>query len=73
MCPICREAISYNKQAVENVTPDDPKPQLPPLSKDVRAMQCQMAELFIKQKAKGGIIDLEAEKNKYLVTPVRAC
>lgn len=27
----------------------------------------RMSELFIKQKAQGGIIDVEAEKNKYLL------
>ena len=30
-------------------------------------MQAAMQELFLQQKEKGGIIDLEAEKKKYLV------
>ena len=30
-------------------------------------MQAAMQELFLQQKEKGGIIDLEAEEKKYLV------
>ncbi|CAG2196718.1 AO7 [Mytilus edulis] len=35
---------------------------------DMRVWQKNMAELYLKQKDKGGIIDVEAEKNKYLLT-----
>lgn len=34
----------------------------------MRVWQKNMAELYLKQKDKGGIIDVEAEKNKYLLT-----
>ena len=37
------------------------------ISDDVKKLQKKMQELFIKQKEKGGIIDLEAEQKKYLV------
>ena len=46
------------------------------LSDEIKEMQQKMAELFEKQKAKGGIIDVEAEKNKYylsLVCIIRLC
>ena len=34
---------------------------------DVKRLQKQMEELFLRQKEKGGIIDLEEEGRKYLV------
>ena len=37
------------------------------ISEDVKKMQRAMQELFLQQKEKGGIIDLEAEEKKYLV------
>ena len=40
------------------------------LSDDIIKLQQQMAKLFEKQKAKGGIIDVEAEKNRYYLTLV---
>ena len=71
VCPICRVTISYDEvlaksQPEGTISKDD----IPPLNADIRQMQAKMAKLFQQQKAKGGIIDLEMEKNKYLVTPV---
>ena len=43
---------------------DLPKNSIP---EDVKKLQRKMEALFQKQKKKGGIIDLEAEKNKFLV------
>ena len=37
------------------------------ITEDVKKMQAAMQELFLQQKEKGGIIDLEAEEKKYLV------
>lgn len=37
------------------------------ITEDVKKLQKKMEKLFQKQKEKGGIIDLEAEKNKFLV------
>lgn len=39
------------------------------------ALQQKMAQLYLKQKEKGGIIDLEEEKNKFLLSSnrVRLC
>ena len=37
------------------------------ITEDVKKLQKKMQKLFQKQKEKGGIIDLEAEKNKFLV------
>ena len=44
-----------------------PEPLKYTISEDVREMQRKMQELFLQQKEKGGIIDLEAEGKKYLV------
>ena len=70
MCPICRMKIGYDSDLMVNSPIPESKGDIPPLSKEIRRKQTEMAELFAKQKAKGGIIDLEEEKNKYLVTRV---
>lgn len=66
MCPVCREEIDYYMDDLcsgpeEDVTAFTPTPEL-------RALQEKMAALFERQKASGGIIDLEAERNKFLLT-----
>lgn len=38
---------------------------------DLLERQAMMAEIYTKQKANGGIIDPEEEKNKFLVSEVR--
>ncbi|XP_052229188.1 E3 ubiquitin-protein ligase RNF25-like isoform X2 [Dreissena polymorpha] len=65
LCPVCREEISYSA-ACEDVSSTE---QVPPfiLTSELRAMQQAMSAAYERQRALGGIIDLEAEKNKYLV------
>ena len=46
---------------------EKPEPLKYTITEDVKKMQAAMQELFLQQKEKGGIIDLEAEKKKYLV------
>ena len=68
-----RECISeqlYNLSELLNSNP--PRAEMSDLPKnsiteDVKKLQKKMQKLFQKQKEKGGIIDLEAEKNKFLV------
>ena len=36
-------------------------------SEEMRKLQKKMAALFEKQKLKGGIIDIEGERNRYLI------
>lgn len=38
------------------------------VTSELREMQSKMAELFLRQQSRGGIIDLEAEGVKLLVT-----
>lgn len=68
-CPVCREEISYVQEFLQddfsNLTKDETFYQP---SCDLRVWQKNMAELYLKQKEKGGIIDVEAEKNRYLLT-----
>jgi len=73
LCPVCRECISeqhYNLSDLLNSNP--PRAEMSDLPKnsiteDIKMLQKKMQKLFQKQKEKGGIIDLEAEKNKFLV------
>ena len=37
------------------------------ITEDIKMLQKKMQKLFQKQKEKGGIIDLEAEKNKFQI------
>jgi len=71
-CPVCREVLpsdldlsafqpeSGTEMLEERYTP----------SEEMQGLQRTMAELFEKQKQKGGIIDLEEERNKYLLPKV---
>ena len=36
-------------------------------SEEMRTVQAQMAAMLEKQRAKGGLIDVDAEKNKFLL------
>ena len=65
VCPVCREEICYkfddlDASPIEDKFVFEPTPEL-------QEMQARMASMFEKQKAKGGIIDIEAERNKYLI------
>ena len=72
MCraPLGEDSLSITYD-LSNIGPQEDAEEsqfvLPP---ELREQQAKMAELFAKQKAKGGIIDLEQEKNKYLINAV---
>jgi len=71
-CPVCREKIGESKYDLADLLSSEP-----PLANsgelkvsigsDVKKLQREMQKLFLKQKEKGGIIDLEEEGRKYLV------
>lgn len=72
MCPVCREALPddfdlSNLHLAKETNAVDEK-YIP--SAEMLGLQKRMANLYEKQKQKGGIIDLEEEKNKYLVPKV---
>ncbi|XP_033106144.1 uncharacterized protein DDB_G0290685-like isoform X2 [Anneissia japonica] len=69
VCPVCREPISYvsdletkGLEVVKSVEDDSFEPD-----ESMRRWQEEMKKLFNKQKEKGGIIDLEAESNRFLL------
>ena len=68
---LLRENIGeYNLSELLGAPPpisEKPEPLKYTITEDVKKMQAAMQELFLQQKEKGGIIDLEAEKKKYLV------
>jgi len=72
-CPVCREVIGESRYNLSELLASQPpiseqtEPVKYKISDDVKKLQKKMQELFIKQKEKGGIIDLEAEQKKYLV------
>ena len=74
VCPVCREPLAYDlAQLQKHPEQDDLDPGSITISTEVREIQKQMATLFKKQQSKGGIIDLQAEKDKYLVPSVSNC
>ncbi|KAG0720983.1 E3 ubiquitin-protein ligase RNF25 [Chionoecetes opilio] len=76
MCPVCRDPIQNElngeellcaappeeEENTEEFRADDP---------ELVALQHKMAQLYLKQKEKGGIINLEEEKNKFLLSSNR--
>ena len=42
-------------------------------SEEIRKLQKKMASLFEKQKKKGGIIDIEQERNRFLIDITSVC
>lgn len=64
-CPVCREEISYDTDDL-TMSPVEEKVFFQP-SEEMRTVQAQMAAMLEKQRAKGGLIDVDAEKNKFLL------
>ncbi|KAH9512907.1 hypothetical protein Btru_036982 [Bulinus truncatus] len=69
VCPLCRTAlddtllsVTWSDDGLQDENED--KFIIPP---ELREQQRKMAEIYERQKAKGGIIDPELEKNKFLV------
>ncbi|XP_064612817.1 repetin-like [Liolophura sinensis] len=67
VCPVCRLPISYDLASLEEATEPSSGNTVYTLTQKEKAFQQKMAEMYQRQKDKGGIIDLEAERNKYLV------
>ncbi|KAK3084382.1 hypothetical protein FSP39_012603, partial [Pinctada imbricata] len=68
-CPVCREEITLDKDQLQrSLSVDEEETTTYVPTPEIRQWQRQMSELREKQKQKGGIIDMEEEKNKFLVT-----
>ncbi|XP_076453239.1 uncharacterized protein LOC143288534 [Babylonia areolata] len=66
-CPMCRVALTLDLSDLLAETPGEEKEEEFVPSPELRRQQEERAALYKQQKAKGGIIDLELEKNKFLV------
>lgn len=67
-CPVCREPLTYDLEMLEAAPP--PNHPLEVYSPDKRTIQHlrKLRKIFEKQQAKGGIIDPEAERNRYFIS-----
>ncbi|CAL1275638.1 unnamed protein product [Larinioides sclopetarius] len=66
LCPMCRLPIHF-EGSEELYPPPSAKDDEFVIDEEVLALQKKMSDLYQKQLNKGGIIDIEAEKNKYLL------
>lgn len=71
-CPVCRDNIPQSKYDLSDLLSSPPPVASSgdlkvSIGSEVRKLQRDMQKLFLKQKEKGGIIDLEEEGRKYLV------
>ncbi len=67
VCAVCREPITYDLEQLcsaprRKTTNVQYKPD-----HEMKQLQKKMAALYKKQKEQGGIIDVEAESNKFLI------
>ena len=76
VCPVCREPLpeeivsSVDAGDFQHSADIDEEPVKYVPSAEIIEMQRKMSELLQQQLEKGGIIDLEAERNKYLIPKV---
>lgn len=62
VCPVCREQISDEIEPLKNANPPRELENAPKfeLTNELKYLQNKMANLFLRQKERGGIIDLDA-------------
>ncbi|XP_069507699.1 E3 ubiquitin-protein ligase RNF25 isoform X3 [Ambystoma mexicanum] len=67
-CPVCREPLTYDLTMLQAAPP--PNHPLEVYSPNKRAIEHQrkLRKIYEKQQAKGGIIDPEAERNRYFIS-----
>lgn len=72
VCPVCREPLPSDLElsAFQPESGADMLEERFSPSEEMREQQRSMTDLFEKQKQKGGIIDLDEERNKYLLPKV---
>ncbi|XP_033627869.1 zinc finger CCCH domain-containing protein 13-like [Asterias rubens] len=67
VCAVCREPVTYDLSQLENAPAPSANHEAYTPDAELRKMQRRFAALYRRQKEKGGIIDLEAESNKFLI------
>lgn len=67
-CPVCREPIDCDRSTMQLAAPPNELVKAPKfkLTEEIRCLQSKMAEMYLHQKERGGIIDLEAEEPQIL-------
>nr|XP_014098702.2 E3 ubiquitin-protein ligase RNF25 [Bactrocera oleae] len=63
LCPVCREPIKDEEDSLRCAMPPSELEKAPEfkLTRELQDLQHRMSTLFLKQKNKGGIIDVDAE------------
>ncbi|XP_037090802.1 E3 ubiquitin-protein ligase RNF25-like [Pollicipes pollicipes] len=69
VCPVCREPIVYDLAALREAPPPELSARAAGFSAtaELRNLQRCMAALRLQQQQRGGLIDPEEERNKYLL------
>lgn len=64
VCPVCREAIDYDVETLCNAEAPSELVNAPrfQLTSEIRDLQTKMAHIYLRQKNRGGIIDVDAEE-----------
>ena len=70
MCPVCRVPITFDTKKVSAYEPVQNEDTTFIPDARMRQWQEQTKALLAKQRAKGGLIDLEEERTKYLLPSV---
>lgn len=62
VCPVCREPIDYDVEPLRKSKPPTELKNAPKfeLTAELKGLQARMSNLFLHQKRRGGIIDLDA-------------
>ncbi|XP_044730134.1 E3 ubiquitin-protein ligase RNF25 isoform X2 [Chrysoperla carnea] len=68
-CPVCREPINCDLASLKAAAPplEVENARQFEATAELRALQAQMAALYIYQQSRGGIIDVEAEESKLVL------
>ncbi|XP_036885028.1 E3 ubiquitin-protein ligase RNF25 isoform X2 [Sturnira hondurensis] len=67
-CPVCREPLVYDLASLK-AAPEPQQPMEPyqPSAESLRQRE-ELKRLYQRQQERGGIIDLEAERNRYFIS-----
>lgn len=67
-CPVCRESIDDDPEPLRTASPPCELQNAPDfeLTSDLKGLQARMANLYMHQKQRGGIIDLNAEDSNVI-------
>lgn len=67
-CPVCREPIECDRSAMNSASPPNDLVNAPnfKLTEAIRSLQCKMADLYLHQKERGGIIEVGSDEPQIL-------